>query len=92
MTASLNEDLPSYPYQALAAPSMATDFFGKHRCSITDWNHVEEMSHTQPQQDMVDFLKESQDAITSFYATQASACRFTAQSMTDTIDDGYVAE
>ena len=59
---------------------------------MTDGNHVEEMSHSQPQQDMVDFLKESEDAITNFYATQASACRFTAQSMTDTMDDGYVAE
>ena len=38
MTTSLNEGLPSYPYQALPAPSMATDYCGKHRCSIIDWN------------------------------------------------------
>ncbi len=38
MTASLNEKMPSYPYQALPAPSMATDNCGKHRCSIIDWN------------------------------------------------------
>ena len=38
MKASLNEDLPSYPYQALPAPSMATDYCGKNCCSIIDWN------------------------------------------------------
>jgi len=70
----MNEDLPSYPYQALLAPSMATDYCGKHRCSIIDWNFTyEDMRHRQPHQDMVEFLKEAGDAIRSFHATQAGA-------------------
>ncbi len=33
----------------------------------------------QPQQDMVEFVKEAEGAIRSFFATQAGACLFTTQ-------------
>jgi len=33
----------------------------------------------QPQQDMVEFVKEAEGAIRCFYATQAGACLFTTQ-------------
>jgi len=68
----MNEDLPSYPYQALLAPSMATDYRGTpliDRLGLL----FEQMPHRQPYQDMVEFLKEAGDAIRSFHATQAGA-------------------
>jgi len=68
----MNEDLPSYPYQALLAPSMATDYRGTpliDRLGLL----FQEMPHRQPYQDMVEFLKEAGDAIRSFHATQAGA-------------------
>ncbi len=74
----MNEVLPSYPYQALLAPSMATDYRGTpliDRLGLL----FQEMPHRQPYQDMVEFLKEAGDAIRSFHATQAGAYWFTTQ-------------
>jgi len=66
MTASLNEDLEKQLYHDLT----------QGREDIED---VTNDPNRQPQQDMVEFLKEAEDAIRSFYATQAGACRFTTQ-------------
>ena len=66
MTASLNKDLKKQLYHDLT----------QGREEIED---VTKDPNRQPQQDMVDFLKEAEDAIRSFYATQAGACLFTTQ-------------
>jgi hypothetical protein len=60
MTASLNKDLKKQLYHDLT----------QGREEIED---VTNDPNRQPQQDMVDFLKEAEDAIRSFYATQAGA-------------------
>ncbi len=60
MTASLNKDLKKQLYHDLT----------QGREEIED---VTKDPNRQPQQDMVDFLKEAEDAIRSFYATQAGA-------------------
>ena len=60
MTASLNEDLKKQLYHDLT----------QGREDIED---VTNDPNRQPQQDMVDFLKEAEDATRSFYATQAGA-------------------
>ena len=61
MTASLNEDLEKQLYRDLT----------QGREVIED---VTNDPNRQPQQDVVDFLKEAEDATRSFYATQAGAC------------------
>ncbi len=61
MTASLNEDLEKQLYRDLT----------QGREVIED---VTNDPNRQPQQDMVDFLKEAENATRSFYATQAGAC------------------
>ncbi len=60
MTASLNKDLKKQLYHDLT----------RGREEIED---VTNDPNRQPQQDMVEFLKEAEDAIRSFYATQAGA-------------------
>ena len=67
MTASLNEDLEKQLYHDLT----------QGREDIEDVTN--DVPNRQPQQDMVEFLKEAEDAIRSFYATRAGACRFTTQ-------------
>ncbi|DBA92342.1 TPA: hypothetical protein ACH3X1_003071 [Trebouxia sp. C0004] len=61
MTASLNEDLKKQLYQD----------FTQGRKEIEDLTNDH---NRQPQQDMVENLKQAEDAIRSFYATQAGAC------------------
>ncbi len=61
MTASLNEDRKKQLYHDMT----------QGREDIRDLTND---PNRQPQQDMVEFLKEAEDATRSFYATQAGAC------------------
>ena len=47
------------------------------------------MPHRQPQQDIVDFLKEAEDAIMSFMPHRQVHVDSLLTSMTDTVDYGY---
>ena len=61
MTASLNEDLKKQLYHDLTQ-------------AREDTEDVTNDPNSLPQQYMVEFLKEAEDAIRIFYATQAGAC------------------
>ena len=61
MTASLNEDLKKQLYHDLTQ-------------AREDTEDVRNDPNRLPQQDMVEFFKGAEDAIRSFYATQAGAC------------------
>ena len=78
MTASLNEDLKKQLYHD----------FTQGREDIEDLTNDH---NRQPLQDMVEFLKEAEDAIRSFYATQAGHVDSLLRSFTDKVDMGYVA-
>jgi len=66
ITASLNEDLKKQLYHDLTQ--------GREDIEV-----MTNDPSRQPQHDMVEFVKEAEGAIRSFYATQAGACRFTTQ-------------
>ncbi len=55
----------------------------RSNCDLTQGREeIEDVTNDpnrQPQQDMVEVLKEAEDATMSFYATQAGACWFTTQ-------------
>ncbi|DBB01354.1 TPA: hypothetical protein ACH3X1_013677 [Trebouxia sp. C0004] len=78
MTASLNEDLEKQLYHGLA----------QGREDIED---VTNDPNRQPQQDMVEFLKEAEDAIRSFMLHRQVHVDSLLRSITDKVDMGYIA-
>jgi len=88
----MNEDLPSYPYQALPMPSMATDYCGKHRCSIIDWNLCLKRCATDSRsKTWQSFSKRQETPSGAFMLHRRVHDDSLLISMTDTVDIGYVA-
>ena len=78
MTASLNEDLEKQLYHDLT----------QGREDIED---VTNDPNRQPQQDMVEFFKEAEDAIRSFMLHRQVHVDSLLRSITDKVDMGYIA-
>ena len=92
MSASLNEKMPSYPYQALPAPSMATDNCGKHRCSMIDWNSRLKRCPTDSRsKTWWSFAQRQETPSGAFMPYRQVLVDSLLRSMTDTMDIGYVA-